>query len=76
MCRNQFKPDGTPAPVQSADCLFSGALEDKSGQQIKLPQEICQGSGCPAAGQTPQIRVTSRVTGPKNTVSYVQAFVY
>jgi hypothetical protein len=70
MCRN------ADLPVQTADCLFSGALEDKNGQAIPLPQEICSGPGCPVAGQTPQIRITSRVTGPKNTVSYVQAFVY
>jgi hypothetical protein len=28
------------------------------------------------AGQTPMVRVTSKVTGPKNTVSYVQALIY
>ena len=70
MCRTANQP------VQSAGCLFSGALQDNNGQHIKLPQEICTGSGCPVAGQTPMIRITSRVTGPKNTVSYVQAFVY
>ncbi|MBA3032649.1 MAG: hypothetical protein KKF85_04785 [Gammaproteobacteria bacterium] len=63
-------------PVQSASCLFSGSLQDNSGQQIDLPQDICIGSGCPFAGQTPMIRITSRITGLKNTVSYVQAFVY
>lgn len=70
LCRTANQPVGT------ANCLFSGALLDNNGQQVKLPQEICKGSGCPVAGQTPMIRVTSRVTGPKNTVSYVQAFVY
>jgi Tfp pilus assembly protein PilX len=63
-------------PIQAAGCLFSGALQDNSGQNIPLPQEVCQGAGCPVAGQTPQIRITTRTTGPKNTVSYVQAFVY
>lgn len=63
-------------PVATANCLFSGALQDINGQHVKLPQEVCSGPGCPVAGQTPMIRVTSRVTGPKNTVSYVQAFVY
>jgi type IV pilus assembly protein PilX len=62
--------------ITTADCLFSGALQDTNGQNIPLPQEICKGAGCPAAGQTPQIRITSRTTGPKNTISYVQAFVY
>lgn len=70
MCRNANQA------VQNADCLFSGALLDNNGQTIPLPQDICSGAGCPVAGQAPQIRITSRVTGPKNTVSYVQAFVY
>ena len=43
---------------------------------VKFPKDICDGPGCPVPGQTPQVRVTVRVTGPKNTVSYVQAFVY
>ncbi len=70
MCRNANQA------IQTADCLFSGAIEDKNGQGIPLPQEICKGVGCPVAGQTPQLRVTARATGPKNTVSYVQVFVY
>lgn len=70
LCRNANKA------VKDGNCLFSGAVQDKDGQQVKLPQEVCNGPGCPTAGQTPMIRITSRVTGPKNTVSYVQAFVY
>lgn len=62
--------------IQNADCLFSGALVNNNGQNIPLPQEVCSGAGCPVAGQTPQIRITARTTGPKNTVSYIQAFVY
>lgn len=62
--------------VQNADCLFSGALQDTNGKNIPLPQEVCKGAGCPVAGQTPQVRITSKITGPKNTVSYVQAYVY
>lgn len=62
--------------VANASCLFSGAVLDNNKQNIPLPQEICQGPGCPVAGQTPMIRITSRTTGPKNTLSYVQAFVY
>lgn len=65
--------------IQTAGCLFSGALQDTNGQNIPLPQDVCTpapGAPCPAAGQTPQIRITTRTTGPKNTISYVQAFVY
>jgi len=64
------------AAVANANCLFSSATLDTNGQHVQLPQEVCNGPGCPVAGQTPQIRITSRVTGPKNTVSYVQTFVY
>jgi type IV pilus assembly protein PilX len=70
MCRN------ANVAIQTAECLFSAAAEDKNGQQVKLPQHICDGPGCPVAGQTPQMRVTVRVTGPKNSVSYIQTFVY
>ena len=70
MCRN------ANVAVQTADCLFSGAIVDTNGQNIPLPQDICDGPGCPAAGQTPQIRITTRTIGPKNTISYLQAFVY
>jgi type IV pilus assembly protein PilX len=70
MCRNFDKP------VKDANCLYSGAILDESGQHVPLPQEICKCEGCPVAGQTPQVRITSRTEGPKNTRSYVQAFVY
>ncbi len=62
--------------VQNADCMLSTASQDNNGQNIQLPQEVCKGAGCPAAGQAPQIRVTSRTTGPRNALSYVQAYVY
>jgi len=70
MCRN------FDLPVKDAGCLYSGAILDTNGQNIPLPQEVCKGAGCPVAGQTPQVRITSRTEGPKNTLSYVQAFVY
>lgn len=70
MCRNINQP------IQTANCLFSGATIDKNGQSIPLPQDICVGAGCPVAGQAPQLRITSRTAGPRNSVSYVQAFVY
>ncbi len=66
----------TSTIVKDANCLYSSADVDSNGHHIKLLQEICDGAGCPAGGQTPQIRITSRITGPKNTLSYVQAIVY
>lgn len=66
----------TAGIINGNECLFSGPLQNTNGMNIPLPQDICKGAGCPAAGQTPQIRITSRTTGPRNTISYVQAFVY
>ena len=70
MCRN------ADVAIQNADCLFSDAVKDKNDNNVPVPQDVCDGDGCPVAGQTPQIRITARATGPKNSVSYVQAFVY
>ncbi|HEY8100132.1 MAG TPA: hypothetical protein VIF82_05225 [Burkholderiaceae bacterium] len=70
LCRNQN------VAVQNADCLFSGATVDPNGQNIPLPQDVCQGAGCPVAGQAPEVRITTRTQGPRNTVSYVQALVF
>lgn len=58
------------------DALFSGAFQSTSGQQVLTSQNVCNGPGCSAMQQAPMYRITSRTTGPKLTVSYVQAFVY
>ena len=70
MCRD---PD---VVASKTNCLFSSAALDNNGQSVPLPSEICQGSGCPVAGQSPEYRITSRAVGPAFTVSYIQAFVY
>ncbi len=62
--------------IRDAGCMFSTAIQDKNAQNVPLPQDICFGVGCPVAGQTPMLRITARATGPKNTSSFVQAFVY
>lgn len=62
--------------AKDAGCLYSGAAVDTSGQNIKLPQQVCSGPGCPSAGQSAQMRVTSRTTGPRNSLSYAQTFIY
>jgi type IV pilus assembly protein PilX len=57
-------------------CLFSSAALNNNGQSIPYASDVCKGSGCPTAGQTALIRITAKVTGPKNTVSYIQTIVY
>lgn len=59
--------------ISTDHCLFSG-IPDKNGEMGET--RPCDGPGCPSAGQLPQYRVTVRVTGPKNTLSYIQAIVY
>lgn len=63
-------------PVKTAGCLFSGTAVDTGGMQVKGYSDVCDHPDCPKPGQSPIFRITSRVTGPKNTVSYVQVFVY
>ncbi|MDD2928599.1 MAG: hypothetical protein PHY50_02110 [Sideroxydans sp.] len=69
-CRNGNQP------VQTAGCLFGGTAQTRDGMHVKPPQAMCDGPGCPPAGQSPQNRVTARTKGPRNTVSFVQAFAY
>ena len=62
--------------LSATNCLFAGGDVDNNGMSVPLPSDVCEGSGCPTAGQAPQYRVTVRVTGPKNTISYIQALVH
>lgn len=65
--------------VATADCLFSDPTDSGNATNVPLPQDVCTSSPsnpCPVAGQTPLLRITVRTKGPKNTVSYLQAFVY
>jgi type IV pilus assembly protein PilX len=63
-----------PNTVITTDhCLFSGIPEANGEMGETRP---CDGPGCPSAGQLPQYRMTVRVSGPRNTVSYIQAIVY
>ncbi|MGZ8252501.1 MAG: pilus assembly PilX family protein [Methylophilaceae bacterium] len=63
----------TGAPTE-ANCLYGPVPDtspcDMSGGNDDLKKEVCQQPAGPA------FRVTSKVVGPKNTVSYIQAFVY
>ena len=67
----------TPVSPAVNECLFGGAPAlNNNGQEIPLPSDICIGSGCPVAGQTPQYRITVKSIGPKFTTSYTQTFAY
>ncbi|MBI5430212.1 MAG: hypothetical protein HY938_07120 [Nitrosomonadales bacterium] len=65
--------------LSTANCLFSSAALNTSGMSVPLPWQVCDPTvspGCPVAGQAPMYRFTARITGPKNSVSYIQSFVY
>jgi type IV pilus assembly protein PilX len=62
MCRNA-------GPATSGNCLLATA-------SVAGTNQACTG-GCPATpGTTPIYRITSRITGPQNTTSYIQAYIY
>lgn len=70
MCR-----DANTVP-QSTYCMYSDPSDPGQPKNVPLPQEVCFGPGCPTPGTTPIIRITVRSDGPKNAVSYIQAFIY
>ena len=54
------------------DCLFSDAKGEGGSQTVKSGDE----AGLKESGKVPLNRITIRVTGPRNTISYIQAFIY
>jgi len=62
--------------LDASRCLFGGTSEYMGSQAQAEVGKTCIGAGCANGGPQVLYRVTARVSGPKNTVSYVQAFVY
>lgn len=68
--------------LSTTNCLFSSPALDYNMKTIPVPSTICipppppAANGCPVAGQAPLYRITAKVAGPRNTVSYIQSFVY
>jgi hypothetical protein len=64
-------------------CSLAGAI-DVAGQQCVLAQPLNAGGSYQVSGLTagvgvskiPYYRITARVQGPRNTLSYVQVMVY
>jgi type IV pilus assembly protein PilX len=72
MCRLNLN---TVLPLVT-DCMFTQSSLNNQPIWVKRPSQVCDGPGCPNKDQSLQFRITARVTGPKNTVSYIQTFVY
>lgn len=66
MCRTEGAPT-------KESCLMGNALAEGFSKQGKSDDEL----GAIIKGSlSPMYRVTARVSGPKNTISYIQAYVY
>lgn len=63
------------APSQ-ANCLFTTPVSTLGDKAVVAADQVCQGAGCLSNSQSPQLRITAQVVGPKNTYSYVQTFAY
>lgn len=69
MCKNANQP------LITAECLISGNQVQLNPQGIQDYQNACVvQSDCDPAAVSPVVRITTRVTGLKSTVSYVQVF--
>lgn len=66
MCRNT-------GPVATADCLRSEARNVGNSNLVLDYSTLNDGNTIPGA---PLYRITAQVTGARNTISYIQAFVY
>lgn len=58
--------------LSANDCLFSDASNEIDSMKVKPATEIINNS----SSSSPMVRITVRVEGARNTVSYIQAFVY
>lgn len=65
MCKNQ-------GSTSASSCIF-GVAAAEGGSRGALGYN---GAGLTPTGDSPLYRVTARILGPKNTVSYIQSFVY
>ena len=57
----------------TGNCLFGAASTQSSSQAVK---DATQAGGTTTLTASPLYRITARVSGPRNTVSYVQGFLY
>lgn len=62
---------GEPA---AGNCLFGAPAVNTSSQGVRPAPLAC--ATCSNTEQSPIYRVTARVVGVKNTISYIQAFIY
>ncbi len=61
--------------LSTTNCLFSDVQVNIGSKRGRLTYEAGLGTGASSVG-SPLYRITARVTGPRNTVSYIQAYAY
>lgn len=66
MCRNAGAPG-------KENCLFGVPVVESNSQAVR---DTTRAGAVLPVEQSPMYRITARVVGPRNTVSYIQAFVY
>lgn len=66
MCRNANQV------LSESNCLFSDSAEDNDGHNVINATQ----AGAVKNGKSPVYRITVKINGPRNTISYVQGFVY
>jgi len=75
MCTTPNQPPVPPVQTNNY-CLFGSPVVTLGDQSVVAADQVCQGAGCLNNAQSPQLRITAQVVGPKNTYSYVQTFAY
>ncbi|MBR7781145.1 pilus assembly PilX family protein [Undibacterium luofuense] len=58
--------------LSDSNCLFSDSAEDNDGHNVINATQ----AGAVKNGKSPVYRITVKVSGPRNTISYVQGFIY
>lgn len=76
MCKHTGGAGSLASPAiipDESNCLFSDG--EKGGSGMGVLDATQAGAGLSGSG-SPIYRVTAQVTGPRNTISYIQAFVF
>lgn len=58
-----------------ADCLVTAGSDNGGPMWVQSATSVCDGCG-PSTGKPAVIRITVKTTGSRNSISYVQGFVY
>lgn len=68
MCRN------SGVAIKDTNCLYGAPPANTNEAGVSGYGGYCK--TCGSSSATPQLRVTTRTTGPRGTISYVQVFIY